>query len=491
MAAYKLFKLVRILQVEELAEVAKYLDAPVFNTNERCNRLFRALCKFHPTMDSEKLTKERLYDKVFDKSAYDDGKMRKLMTQLAQLIERYLVIKKLDETDEVRAQLLIKALGERSDYELFKVATESRIKELERLPERGKDYFRENHLLNEVLYYHPETEKLTSGNDYLHRAMLSFEQYFTLLSLQNAADIMVRNRLVGMEVPIRYMDAVNRVAMEAGFQDVIAIRFFHHLVGLYLGQKAEDLEASLKLSLETLKYLSRYEQSFAINSLRNYAVPKLNAGSLPHAKFVFDLYRFEIENGLLVEKERLLAPSTYMNIVNVGLSIKKLNWVKEFIERYSNSLPEDDGMAAVNLCYGYWHYYNGLERKDLDEFYTSLQFYNLIPTRIGVKFDLRVRPAILRSHFEIFERKKESLDELLQHVRNFERHIQANNLYPDLIKKQYLNFVKYFKLLARMFGNPELKPPSLAAFFQQLESEDTIVLKRWLVEKGKELSERG
>ena len=479
--------MVEVLKTEELGEVKKYLESTFFNTNRRCVQLYEQLCKFHPNMEGDKLTKERLYAKVFGKVPYDDGKMRKLMTQLSQLIERYLVIKQLDKSEDVTAKLLIKSLGDRNDYELFKTAAEGRINFLEKQPLRGKDYYRETHLLNEMLYYHPETEKLTKGNDYLRRAVQSFEQYFTLLSLQNAADIMVRNRLVGTEIPIQYLEAINTVAIEAGFTGEVTIKFSYQLLQLYLGLEAVDLEALKSLAFLAFGKMSKYEQSFAISSLRNYATPKLNVGSLPHAKFVFELFKFEIQNELLILGQNYLNSATYMNIVTTGLLVNEIEWVRQFIKDYSLLLSPDERDVATNICSGFWHYSNGILNDDLGEFYTSLQSYNLVPTRIGVKYELRVRPAILRSHFEIFKRGKEPIDELLQHVRNFERHIIANDFYAEPTKKQYLIFLKYFKKLSKLYVNPNLKPAIVNQYLILLESEQSIIFKRWLKENGKEL----
>src|SRR5262245_35440281 len=137
MQSYRLFKLMQVLRPEELSDVQRFLGSPYFNTNERCTRLFQQLSKHHPSLDSPKLTKERLFAKVFDKMPYDDGKMRKTMTYLTQLIERYLAQQMLEKSEDTQAHLFIRSLGERSNYSLFKDAAERRISELEARPLRG------------------------------------------------------------------------------------------------------------------------------------------------------------------------------------------------------------------------------------------------------------------------------------------------------------------------------------------------------------------
>lgn len=490
MSAYKLFKLIGTLHPEELGEIGRYLDSSVFNTNPRCSQLFQQLCKFHPTMNSGKLTKERLFAKVFGKSPYDDGKMRKLMTQLSQLVERYLVIKMLDKSEDVHKQLLIKSLGERNDYELFRAAAENRIMELERQQQRGKDYFREKHLLNEMLYYHPETEKLTKGNDYLRRAVLSFEQYFTLLSLENAADIMVVNRIVDTEIQMKYLDSINQVSLEADFANESAIQFFHTLINLNSKEQEEGLENIRNLTFKAHNLLSSAEKSHAINAMRNYAMPIANRGSLLHSKFVFDLFKLEIQNGFLASGSKRINSATFMNIVSVGLVVKEMAWTNEFILNYSKLIQEDEMEITLNFCKGLWYYHQGMITNDVECFNSAVNLLTLVPGRSGAKFELRIRPTLLRVYYELLRRQKETLEHVLQHVRNFERHLTFKDVYSKDIQLTYKNFIKHYRTLAKFSDkvtNPVSDEPKLKKFMDTLGTAQDVVLKRWLLEKAEEL----
>ena len=79
MLNYKLFRLLQILLYKELLDIEKYLAVPIFNPSPDVTRLFAQVCKFHPAFDSPKLTKARLYSKLFGEQPYNDGTMRKLM----------------------------------------------------------------------------------------------------------------------------------------------------------------------------------------------------------------------------------------------------------------------------------------------------------------------------------------------------------------------------------------------------------------------------
>lgn len=486
MSDTKLFKLVQVLLPSELMDFERYLAAPFINTNSDVVNLFAKLRKWHPDMDRPELTKERLYRKLFGKQPYNDGKMRKLMTQLTQLIEQYLIHIELKKSEELRAKLLARSLSERSNYNLFIEVVESRLKKLDKQAGRGRDYFRESFELSESLFYHPESDKLNKRGEYLSRAIGDFERYFTLVMLQNEADNVVRTRLVKGDDLSFYKASTKEAAKLPAFASYNPIQFFHKLVTALEDRAAEDLDQLKESAFKAFGQLNRFEQDFAINLLRNYAVPMVNRGSLPHRRFVFDLYKMELERGLTVNT---ISAVTFMNIVTVGLSVNEFEWIEYFVNGFHHYLPQDEREITFNYCWGLVHYHRGLESNKLEDFYNAIQCINLIPTRLEPKFEVRIRPALLRIHYEIFERGKETLDEVLNHARNFERHLKGNAIYAKPILDSYLLFVQKYKVFVRLVSNPNSKVSSIRDFWKKLSSsEEEIAFKPWLLEKSQKLA---
>ncbi|MBK9014137.1 MAG: hypothetical protein IPM82_08605 [Saprospiraceae bacterium] len=321
MLEHKIFKLIKVLHSRELTSVEKYLSSPPISANSDCVKLFALICKFHPEMDNPKLTKERLYGKLYGRQPYNDGKMRKLMTQLTQLIEEYLLHQELKKSEGLRTRLLAKALGDRNGFELFLDAVESRLRELNKQLDRGRDYYRESYELNELVYFHPGSDKLNKRNEYLNRASDYFERYFTLVTLQIESNNVVRNRLELGQSSDSYLEVVMQVSEKPEFASSSAIHFFRHLVMLLQDQVVEDLDQVKKSAFETFDQLSRFEQDYAINLLRSYAVPMANHGSVPHRRFILDLYKIELERGFFANT---ISTGAFMNIVSLGCRLMNL-----------------------------------------------------------------------------------------------------------------------------------------------------------------------
>lgn len=485
----KVTRLIQALLSKELSTVERYLCAPYVSSNDECARLFVQICKFLPDMDSPKLTKERLFSKIFGKRPYNDRKMRKLMTQLTQLIEQYLTEQEIKSSEELRIKLLASALSERS-YKLFSEAVESRMKALDNGEDRGRNYFRESYELSDLLFYHPGSVKVIKREEYRQQAVDNLERYFTLVMLQNEADNVVAKRVINAEgTNCNFMGAVLQMAEKPAFANFHAIRLFNHLVVLLQGKTEENLDKLRETAYNTFPQLSQFEQDFAINLLRNYAIPFTNKGSMEHARFAFELYKMELERGLYANS---MSAAAFMNIVSVGLLVDEFDWVQYFIENFDKFLSGEDRINTINYCKGFWHYRKGVKMNDIEEFYNAIQDFNLIPTKSGVNYELRIRTTLLRVHFELFEREKETLDELLNQVRNFERHLRGNAQYAEPIRIGYLNFLRFYKLLARVSSTPHIKQASVNGYLKKLDKfENSIFLKNWLQEKAKGLATDG
>ena len=97
MKGTKLFLLLGSISKEELSSLRKAVLSPSFNTNPSVVKLFDTLRKQYPHFDTSPRGKRKLYAKLFPKENYSDGKLRRLFTFLAQVVEKYLILQKISE----------------------------------------------------------------------------------------------------------------------------------------------------------------------------------------------------------------------------------------------------------------------------------------------------------------------------------------------------------------------------------------------------------
>nr|MCU0348442.1 hypothetical protein [Saprospiraceae bacterium] len=339
----KLIKTIQVLTSRELLDLERQLAAPFVNPTEDVAKLFSLLCKHYP-------------------------KLRKLMTLLTQGIERYLIQKELWKSEELQAKLLAKAMGERESHELFQATIVARMKTLEAAKDRGRSYYREHFELAEMLYYHPGLGGFRHKDELLNDALIDFEQYFTLVMLQNQANSIVRNRLVRTDQSSSFLQLALQMAEIPAFGRSETVPFFSKLVALLGGQLEMDIEQLRGIAFSAFEQMSQFERDLSINQLRNYAVPMANQGSIPHKRFVFELYKLEMEEGFFAHS---IPSSAFMNITATGLTVGEIQWAEQFVEKYSHYIPANEREITVNYCKGIVHYHRGIQSKELSDFYNA------------------------------------------------------------------------------------------------------------------------
>lgn len=155
----KLFTLLKSIPSEEIHWLLKFLKSPFYNNNKLTIQLFQYIQKYHPDLDSPKLSKEATFKKLFPGKEFNIQKLRKAMHTLASLTEEYLIAMSLRKKEFEKKKLLVAALGDRNIHEPFKKGTVQLVEELEALPYRNIDFSKEMHFLHLHFYEHVATRK--------------------------------------------------------------------------------------------------------------------------------------------------------------------------------------------------------------------------------------------------------------------------------------------------------------------------------------------
>jgi ASC-1-like (ASCH) protein len=487
MTRYKLFRLIATLDKSERTKAEIQLG--IEGVGHDSLRLFQSIIKMQYEADEESSdVKAELFRITFPGQPYQDAKMRKLMTKLTRQLEDFLIQLELESDEAIRQQLLARSLSRRSDYRLFKDTVEHRLEVLEGQTGRGRNYYKEKMDLLRSLYFHPETAKMSLENDYFEKSLRCQEWHFTLDGLMAGSESNAIGRNTSLSLNYGFFEAV------VGFTDrhkegcppVIAL--FMRLAGLNFSRNGNvdlpSLKAELLLSFPKM---DAEEQRMALKLMILYAIPFSNNGDLAYSRFIFDLYQIGIERGLIRHGRNPIETTLYMNIAYAGILVDELDWTADFIKKHKSYLSENDRHNAYQLCVGAWHYKRGLKKGDEKEFKQAVYQLNLIPTRSDEALDLRVRSLKLRIRFDAFISTKEALDDVLDEARSFERYLKKRKTYSASKRKSYLHFISYTRRLAKLVNQPDRDMGNVSSFMAELLSDETCVLRHWLLEKAEAL----
>ncbi len=487
MSRYKLFRLMGTLDKKEMNRAEQRIASKNPGQVSHSLKLFRDIKKGTPHTKEGVEKKQYLFSEVFPDQPYDDNKMRKLMTGLTRELEDFLIQKEL-ENDFTKKGLLVKALSHRSDYKLFMEAVENRLKALDKQEKRGLAYFREKYQLLQSIYYHPETAKFTTKNDYFQEAAFYQECYFVLGSLMTGAEGLSRVRAIKSTDKFHLLEVAIKIANNMADKCPAVILLFKNLVGLL---REKNQKADLKKLKEQLSSafdrMAAEEQRMALKLLIVFATPHSNKGEKEYTRFIFDIYRMGIDHQLLKNGDNPIEALLFLNIAITGATVGELDWTNCFIKKYHSELATEDQLHAYNLCMATWHYKRGMIGNKMNDLREALRLLNFIPTRSEEILDLRARSLSLRIYFDLFARGEAAYDVVHENARNFERHLANNSTYSTRKINAYLAFIRHCRKLAKLQNGVEKNEKAIKSFLKSLRADKTCVIKQWLLEKAEEV----
>lgn len=136
MHSSKLFTLLKGIREDEIHWFQKFLKSPFYNSNPLPLKLFDLIKKYYPELESPKLTKEKVFKKLFPNEKFNVNKLRKVMHSLAVLTEEFFVTMRLRNKEFQKKKILVEEFGERNLYAQFEKGTKELIEELEALSYR-------------------------------------------------------------------------------------------------------------------------------------------------------------------------------------------------------------------------------------------------------------------------------------------------------------------------------------------------------------------
>ncbi len=482
MEKMKLYQLLSAFKEEDLKAAKKFLVSPYHNTDPLVSRYFEYLQRFHPGMDSPLLKNEAAFQFLFPKKQFDEKKLRNLRHKLTQLLESFLMHDSLEKDKATSQRMLVTALSSRDAYTLFEKEVEAQVSQLEKGDNRGLDYHREMVWLQHELYFHPETERLEAYHPAIFATVKNMELYSCLAMLTYTAEMVARKRILQEDWnPGISKDILENIAKRLA-PESLPIDLFLKL----LHPEANQLETMVTVLEACENQLSKWELGLALKMLMNLAITRSNErDDLPSHRLVFGLYRKGIEKGLYTEKDAK-NPLRFLNIAALATLAQEFDWARGFIEQHQLHLEENERNDTVCLALAHWHYHRGRQQKVANDFKVALSHLALVRHTNDVT-ETRVRPLQLRLLYDDLANDPSSLKPLLSYTRNFQNFLSRNTVLPTQMVENYLNFTKYLKWLIDLRKNQPPDASAVTAFMEQLANEKSIIIRKWLMEKGEEL----
>lgn len=460
----KLISSLRTLSNKELKWFEAYIISPFFNKNEKAIQLFQLIKKYHPEYDEAKVAMEVICPKLFPKEKVDEQKLRYVMTDLTKLLEDYLSYIEFEKNDIFRKYLLLNAYDRRSLGKYFQAGLDETREIQKKQPHRDKNYYFNQHLLEESAYMHSLATRPRAISTSLQEAVDNLDYYYLSNRLRYSCAILSREELLQEKYNNRFLNQIMAFMQEANLDDVPSIAIYHKIALTYLNSADEDNYRNLIGLLD--KYSERFSNEELLDMYThalNYCVNKVNEGKQNYLHETLSIYKTLINKNVIFDENGYITLYDIKNIVTAALRVGDLDWTEKFMYEYKEKIAPEFKESVYTYNIANIHYHK-------KEFGKALRLLQEVEIN-DIYYNLGAKVLLLKTYFELDE-----AEPFFSLVDAFTNYLKRNKLISDSQRAVYLNFVKFTKRLMQMrLGNK--------ASVSEMRSELNGLNVQWLMEK--------
>jgi hypothetical protein len=210
--------------------------------------------------------------------------------------------------------------------------------------------------------------------------------------------------------------------------------------------------------------------------LINYCIEKTNSNKPEYYKELFQIYNRKLSEGLFHDLQVGNFPiNNFRDYIFVALQLGKIDWIKWFIEKYSQYLPQSVRDDEINLSYGIVHYHESDQTK-------ALMYLNKVAGDNYIHY-MDSKYYKLRLYYET-----ERYEEAILEIDNYKHYLRSHKEIPDTFARPYKAFIKEYSILLQ--SKLKNKIEDAAILYEQINFKAITPRRKWILNKLKELTEK-
>lgn len=452
------------LNKTEIRQFGDFVRSPFFNKRQSLIDLFDYLSATN-TKSKKIRSKEAAFAKIFPQKAYDDQKMRLMMSDLLKLLEQFFIHQSSNK-DEIQCQMqLAESFRERKLHKHYSRVLRNIKKKQNDSPYRDAEYFFKNYQLQWSEYqFQSSVQRIREFN--LQEISDTVDIAFIALKLRQTCYSLSHQAVYKTEYEFGFIDELLSYIEKRDLLAIPAISVYYYC---YYTIKSSENESYF---LKFRSLISEYHSLFPHSEIRdlflfaiNYYIKRLNTGDKSYFRDGLALYKEGLAMKILMENN-ILSRFTYNNIVAMGLRIGEYQWTSNFIHQYKDALEKEHREQTFSFNLGRLEY----EKKNYSKALQLLQkaeYKDLLNNLI-------IKTLQIKMYYELSE-----FDLLQSHLDAMQNYIRRNKVIM-YHRKNSLNIIHYVRKLLTL--NPYNKSAQ-QLLKQEVEQEEILTERDWILQQ--------
>ncbi|HLP20600.1 MAG TPA: hypothetical protein VK174_09880 [Chitinophagales bacterium] len=437
----KLTSALRQLSPTEMEKFEAYLSSPYFEIPAGALPLFQYLRKFHPVYDEKKTDPE-----VIQKKAPALGNQKRQAnygSDLLKCLEQFLAIEDFKATPASVDCHRLQAYKKHHLFEMFNKEHEQLLKALDEDSEQSYDAFYQRHILTELALSGFDAKLNRTIQNDVFPVSKTLDEFYALKKLRYHCELLNRHQVLGTTYSEENIDYVLNVLQPLSSESYPYVYLFSTV---YKMLKAPSFEEGEKSYLSLRHFFDSHIGSTLMTNIKETITYITNFGLYWNSKGfqkagAIALWGHEVRmtNDDLLDRGKI-SPSNFRNIVALAILNKRdAGWIKQFIESYSQHLPDEHKETNQAFAWAQYHYY-------MTAFDQAMPLFQQAQVKEEPIFNAIVR----RWQFMcMYEEDPSSIDVLFDFLNAYERYILRYDEQFHWMKDIFVKNIFYSKKLLK------------------------------------------
>ncbi|MBK9105059.1 MAG: hypothetical protein IPL92_10930 [Saprospiraceae bacterium] len=464
----KLYQAIIQLNGHELNRLHRFILSPFFNKNDAIIRLFEWIKEDTKALSKEIVTKENVWSVCFKgNEPFDDGRFRKLQSDLLKLVEEYFAQESFDNNPIHKAKYLLETISAKGLEKLQSGALKTAQRLVQEQELKPASFYYYQYELEQSIYdlNRYELERNTKSN--IESIALNLDRFYLAEKLRYYCTVLNHQHLAALNYEILFIEEIIEHVETHDYSDVPPIVLYYQILLTYKDPENKAHYDRLKQLIENHIHLfPESEAKEIIDAALNYGIKRMNAGEEEYVREVFNLYNKSLDSRLLMIRGQI-TPWSFKNVITIALRLREFDWVESFIHDYSQLLDERYRENAITFNLAQLYFYRKEYQKVIQQL-SQVEYDDMT-------YNLNSKTLLMASYYELDE--IEALGSLLD---TFRVYLNRNKELPATRRKHYLNTISIVRKLSRI---PSGDNKQIEKLVTEVESTQGVVSKNWILEK--------
>ncbi|MBK9404492.1 MAG: hypothetical protein IPN57_08165 [Ignavibacteria bacterium] len=463
---------------DEIKRFEEFLLSPYYNKKSVLVNLFKIIKKHEPEYNSSLLERKKIWNKLYRDKDFNYGVMKNLIYDLGKAADKFIELQNYESNEKLSGLILMQEQMERNLNTAFEKSFKAYNSQLSEMKQD-----------NEYFYYHYRILKMerefTSHLDNAKAEKRIDEEkeieFLTLFYLNECADIynslLVNGSYVNKDFKNDnlnlFIDFMDR--FDHGFKEITGCSLLNLKIILDKNNDSDYTRLKNIFINNSFKFSSSFNSNLGL-TLMEYCNRSIMNGKTDFVKEMYEISLYVFENSLLMnDKGGYLNPNVFNQLVSTACSLKKFDWVKQFIKENIEKIHPEYRDKFYNFAFVTLNF-------KMKKYSEAMEYVSKMEVKSAMDH-VSVKRYQLMIYYE-----SGYTDELYSLIEAFRSFISKNKKLTESVKLQAGNFIYFIRKFSdvkfRYFLEDKITISKLES--ELIQSE--VINKVWLLEKIQELN---